>query len=84
MNTDDIKILLEFLDLFGPDATGREKQEPQPEVAVKLDRFAQGECSDVERAEVCELLKVHPAWLRWVADKVKIARMQKPAMATQI
>jgi hypothetical protein len=23
---------------------------------------------------VCELLRVHPAWIRWVADRVKMAR----------
>jgi hypothetical protein len=83
VNTDDIKILLEFLDLFGPDATGREKPEPQADVASKLDRFAQGACDDDERAEVCELLRLHPAWLRWVADRVRLARLQRPAVAGQ-
>ena len=74
MNT-DIKILLEFLQHLGPEVSGREKSEPMSEAAVQLERFARGECDDQERAEVCRLLRQHPMWLRWLADRVKLARV---------
>lgn len=79
MKNDDLKTLFNFLDSFGPEAAGREHPQPQTEVASKLDRFAQGKCSERERAEVCEMLRVHPAWLRWLADRVKLARTHRMA-----
>ena len=74
MNT-DIKILMEFLQRLGPEVSGREVAEPQSEAAVRLERFARGECNEDERAEVCRLLRLHPIWLRWLADRVKLARV---------
>jgi hypothetical protein len=70
----DFRILIEFLDQFGIEAAGRELPEPKTETAVLLERFARGECSQEERAEVCRMLRLHPAWLRWLADRVKLAR----------
>lgn len=70
----DFKILIEFLDQFGVEAAGRELPEPQTDTAMLLERFARGECSQEERAEVCRMLRLHPAWLRWLADRVKLAR----------
>lgn len=70
----DFKILIEFLDQFGVEAAGRELPEPKTDTAVLLERFARGECSQEERAEVCRMLRLHPAWLRWLADRVKLAR----------
>jgi hypothetical protein len=81
VKTDDLKTLLNFLDLFGPEAAGRGTPKPQIEVATKLDRFAQGQCSDRERAEICEMLRLHPAWLRWLAERVKDARTDHSAFA---
>lgn len=74
----DFKILIEFLDQFGIEAAGRELPEPKTETAVLLERFARGECSQEERAEVCRMLRLHPAWLRWLADRVKLAREARP------
>ena len=73
MNT-DFKILIDFLDRFGPEATGRQLSEPNTDAAVQLTRFARGECTDTERAEICTMLQSHPAWVRWLADRVKLAR----------
>ena len=70
----DFKILIEFLDRFGPQVAARQLPEPHTEAAVKLERFARGVCTDAERAEVCNMLRLHPAWLRWLADRVKFAR----------
>lgn len=79
MNT-DIKILLEFLQRLGPEVSGREVVEPRNDAAVRLERFARGECSEDERAEVCRLLRLHPIWLRWLADRVKLARVNAGAV----
>ena len=73
MNT-DIKTLVEFLQHFGPEVMGHETSEPRNGAAARLERFARGECNETERAEVCRLLRMHPLWLRWLADRVKIAR----------
>jgi len=73
MNT-DIKTLLEFLQHLGPEVQGRETSEPRNGAAARLERFARGECNETERAEVCRLLRTHPTWLRWLADRVRVAR----------
>ena len=70
----DFKILIDFLDRFGPEAAGRHLPEPSTDAAVKLERFARGDCTDGERAAVCNMLRIHPAWLRWLADRVRLAR----------
>ncbi|MCE9611749.1 MAG: hypothetical protein K8R23_16235 [Chthoniobacter sp.] len=72
--SNDFKILTEFLERLGPEVSGRELTVPLGETALKLQRFAAGECDPAERGEVCELLRLHPAWLRWVANRVKMAR----------
>ena len=79
----DFKILIDFLDRFGPHVTARQLPEPHTEAAVKLERFARGQCNDVERAEVCNMLRIHPAWLRWLADRVKLSRNAEPAMSRE-
>lgn len=70
----DFNTLINFLERFGPEVSGKVLIAPQSEDAAKLQRFAAGECDKEERAEVCELLRLHPAWLRWLADRVKMAR----------
>lgn len=70
----DFKILIEFLDRLGPEVSARQLSQPHSEEAAKLERFARGECTDAERAAVCNMLRLHPAWLRWLADRVKLSR----------
>ena len=70
----DFQTLVEFLDRCGPEVTGHIAPEPRTEEASKLLRFADGKCDRRERAEICEMLRLHPAWLRWLADRVKLAR----------
>ena len=72
--SNDFKTLIDFLDHFGPEVTGKAVVAPQDEVTERLQRFVDGECDKEERAEICQLLRLHPAWLRWVADRVKLAR----------
>ena len=70
----DFQTLIDFLDRCGPEVTGHALPAPQTEEAAKLQRFATGGCNERERAEVCDMLRLHPAWLRWLADRVKMAR----------
>lgn len=70
----DFQILLDFLGRCGPDAGGRSISSPSSEAAAKLQRFAIGDSDEQERAEICRMLQMHPAWLRWLADRVKMAR----------
>ena len=72
--SNDFKTLIDFLDHFEPEVSGKALIAPQSEAAAKLQRFAAGMCDKDERAEVCEMLRLHPAWLRWLADRVKTAR----------
>ena len=72
--SNDFKTLIDFLERFGPEVSGRALMAPHSEAAARLQRFATGACSKEERTEVCEMLRLHPAWLRWLADRVKMAR----------
>jgi len=72
--SNDFKTLTDFLERFGPEVSGKATMAPHSEVAAKLQRFAEGACDKDERAEICELLRRHPAWLRWLADRVKMTR----------
>ncbi len=78
----DFQTLLEFLDRCGPEVSGRGLPEPATGEAAKLLRFARGKCGEKERAEVCAMLRLHPAWLRWLADRVKLARTTGPSDST--
>ena len=82
MNT-DFKILTDFLGRFGAEVTVRQLPQPHADAEAKLSRFARGECDDTERAEVCDMLRVHPAWLRWLADRVKLTRSDDYSVAGQ-
>jgi hypothetical protein len=75
--SNDFKTLIEFLDGFEPEVSGRSQPQPYKEDAAKLLRFATGACDEDERTEVCEMLRIHPAWIRWVADRVRMARTVK-------
>jgi hypothetical protein len=75
--SNDFKILIDFLDQFEPEVSGRSQSQPYNEDVTKLLRFATGACDEAERTEVCEILRMHPAWIRWVADRVRMARMEK-------
>ena len=70
----DLSILLEFLEVTGPEVTGRQFAEPEERVADLLERFARGECDADERAEVCQMLRSNPSWMHWLASRVVLAR----------
>jgi hypothetical protein len=70
----DFNTLIEFLDRLGPEVSGRILNEPHRKEADQLKRFARGKLADGQRTELCAILKLHPVWIRWLADRVKEAR----------
>ncbi len=70
----DLHTLIEFLGHFGPQVSGRGFSAPEVGVMHLFHRFIAGHVTDEERAEICELLRFHPEWIRWLADQVKAAR----------
>ena len=73
----DFKTIIDFLERFGPEVSGRELPETTEEVTSKLQRFAFGDCKVPERDAICAMLRLHPAWLRWIADRIRLARVHQ-------
>ena len=71
---DDISALFEFLERSGPEVCGHGLIGLQIEQSALIERFIEGRCDDRERGELSRFLQLHPAWIRWVADRVKMAR----------
>ena len=70
----DLKVLIEFLRELHPDGANWHLPQAKTQEAVLLERFACGECTRAEEAEVASMLRLHPAWLRWLADRVRLAK----------
>ncbi len=71
---DDFQVLVEFLGRCETEDLGHSLSAPRTKEAAMLLRFASGKSSEEEQVEVCSQLRLHPAWLRWLADRVKAAR----------
>ena len=71
---DDFSPFFEFLDRCGPEVRGHGLNGLEAEQVAMIERFIAGRCDDVERRELSEFLQLHPAWIRWIADRVKLAR----------
>jgi hypothetical protein len=71
---DDISPLLEFIERCGPEVQGHGLNGLEAEQVAMIERFIAGRCDDLERRELSEFLQLHPAWIRWIADRVKLAR----------
>ena len=77
--SNDFNTIIEFLDRFGPEVSGRSFAQPHNDAAEKLKLFAQGKCDETQREEICEMLRLHPAWIRWLADRIRMARQVNAA-----
>jgi hypothetical protein len=66
--------LLEFLERCGPEVSGHGLSGLRAEQIAMIERFIAGRCDDLERRELSEFLQLHPAWIRWIADRVRLAR----------
>jgi hypothetical protein len=61
--------------------TSRGFSEPEEHIAELLLRFVNGLCSPDERTEVFRMLRLHPVWLRWLADHVRDKRVDRRSPA---
>jgi hypothetical protein len=75
--SNDFHTLMEFLGRLGPEVTGHNTATPDPQNTQRLERLVVGMRPGPDRLETCELLRLHPAWLRWLADRVRMARTQQ-------
>ena len=82
---DDFSLLLDFLDRSGPEVCGHALIGLKVEQTAMIERFIDGKSDDAERRELSAFLQRHPAWIRWIADRVKLARDggAAPAVAGQ-
>ena len=74
---DDISLLIDFLDRSGPEVTGRGLAglaELGTKQTAMIERFIEGRSDHNERRELAAFLQLHPAWIRWIADRVKMDR----------
>jgi hypothetical protein len=72
--SEDFSVLFEFLDRCGPEVQGHGLTVLESQQAAKIERFISGSCDETERRELARFLQLHPAWIRWVADRIKMAR----------
>ena len=70
----EIDDVLAFLERFQMSPATEKRPNLEPSVQEKLERFADGKCSDTEREQICEMLKAEPTLVRWVAERVKQKR----------
>jgi hypothetical protein len=71
---DEISVLLDFLQGCEPEVHGHGLAELNAQRMALIERFIAGQCNEVERRELSEFLQLHPAWIRWIADRVELSR----------
>ena len=71
---DDISQILDFLERSGPEVRGHVLSGLESEQVAMIERFIAGRCDAAELRDLSEFLQLHPAWIRWIADRVKMAR----------
>jgi len=74
MSDDDISLLIEFIERSGPDVEGHGLIGLRVEQTAMIERFIAGRCNDAERQELSRFLQLHPAWIRWIAERIKTGR----------
>jgi hypothetical protein len=74
MSDDDISLLIEFIERCGPDVEGHGLIGLRVEQSAMIERFIDGRCNDAERQELSRFLQLHPAWIRWIAERIKTGR----------
>lgn len=80
---DDISLLMDFLERNGPEVRGHGLTGLDAEQIAMIERFIDGRCDDAERRELSEFLQRHPAWIRWIADRVQMSRELDEPSANQ-
>ncbi len=68
------EILSGFLKRYGDEVEGREISAPTPEIAAGLQKFARGQLTGPEQAELIRELNDQPDWIASLALEVKALR----------
>lgn len=68
------EILSGFLSRIDGEVEGREMPALPPEVVAKFRRFAHGQLSEPEQADLIQELNEHPDWVATLANEVKALR----------
>jgi len=72
---DDFGLLLKIYARIGPQVAGHSAAPPLLSSQMEMiERFIEGHCDASERREIAEFLQAHPAWIRWVAERVMMER----------
>ena len=79
----DIKLLMEFLDQVGPEASGRAVARLEEGTDELLRRFARGKCTQQEREQACRLMHERPQLVRMVASELKKSKAAPKRTAKQ-
>jgi hypothetical protein len=74
MSDDDFSLLVEFIERCGPDVEGHGLIGLQGKQSAMIERFIAGRSDDAERRELSRFLQMHPAWIRWIAERMKTGR----------
>jgi hypothetical protein len=74
MSDDDFSQLIEFIERCGPDVEGHGLIGLQGKQSAMIERFIAGRSDDAERRELSRFLQMHPAWIRWIAERMKTGR----------
>ena len=75
---DDFRILFEFFERHRLEVAGREVAAVPPDVREKLARFAEGRCSEEERAEMKQLLFEKPELIPLLVTETVALRQARP------
>lgn len=70
----DFEQIVRFLSHYEAEVQGRDAARPDPELRGRLDRFARGECTEAERAELCQIVVRRPELVGYLAECVKQLR----------
>ena len=81
---EDFSVLFEFMERCGPEVEGHGLTVLETQQAAKIERFISGACDETERRELARFLQLHPAWIRWVADRIKMAREVDAEVASAV
>ena len=79
--SDDISLMIEFFERCGPEVSGHSLIALPLEQSAMIERFIAGRCDDAERRELSRFLQKHPAWIRWIAERIKTGRELDDASA---
>jgi len=80
--SDDISLMIEFFERCGPEVHGHGLIALPLEQSAVIERFIAGRCNEAERRELSRFLQLNPAWIRWIAERIKTGRELDGASAT--